>query len=227
MNDSSSGSDKEVYFDDLYISTSPNRAYKKGINCGGDVYIASDLKKYEADQRYSSTNHFGYENGNTEMTSDPINNTLDQYLYQTGRWGEFNYFFDVPNGIYKVNFKFAETWDGTVTDGEQKRVFNVYLQNKLVKDRFLFTEIADDSAVDYDFITEVKNNQLVINTKTLNNQPKISALYVEQVSWETQAPAAVTGLVAVARSNLVFLDWKSCTNSDLKRYKIYIEGRTR
>jgi Malectin domain/IPT/TIG domain len=92
------------------------------INCGGLGFLeSSGVRRWESDQ-YSI-------GGNTYVdTSNDINGTLDDTLYQSERYGEFKYEIPVPTGSYEVVLHFAELyWQGI-----GQRLFNVKLENKLI-----------------------------------------------------------------------------------------------
>jgi hypothetical protein len=63
--------------------------------------------------------------GVTRSVGTAITGTNDPKLYQSERWGLFNYAIPVANGTYDVRFHFAETYYGVVTTGScvGKRIF--------------------------------------------------------------------------------------------------------
>src|SRR3954454_10948340 len=66
--------------------------------------------------------------GNLRTDSTPIANTNDQKLYQTERWGLFNYAIPLSNGTYDVRFHFGETYFGSthaLSPCAGKRIFNL------------------------------------------------------------------------------------------------------
>ena len=89
------------------------------INVGGNGFISADgEKEWVADKYFTGGN--AYVDG-----SNSINGTLDDTLYQTERYGEFQYNIPVPNGSYRVVLHFAELyWQGV-----GQRLFNVQVQN--------------------------------------------------------------------------------------------------
>ena len=66
--------------------------------------------------------------GNLRNVLTPIANTNDQKLYQSERWGLFNYAIPVANGTYDVRFHFGETYFGStpaLSPCAGKRIFNL------------------------------------------------------------------------------------------------------
>jgi hypothetical protein len=69
-----------------------------------------------------------FSGGNLRSVQTPIANTNDQKLYQTERWGLFNYAIPVANGLYSVRFHFGETYFGStpaLSPCQGRRVFNL------------------------------------------------------------------------------------------------------
>jgi fibronectin type 3 domain-containing protein len=69
-----------------------------------------------------------FSGGNLRTVLTPIANTNDQKLYQTERWGLFNYAIPVANGTYDVRFHFGETYYGStpaLSPCTGKRMFNL------------------------------------------------------------------------------------------------------
>ena len=72
----------------------------------------------------------------TWSTSRDVSNTSDPRLYRTLRYafGSFGYRFDVPNGGYEVELRFAEVYPQFDEVGE--RVFDVQIEGQTVLDDF-------------------------------------------------------------------------------------------
>ncbi len=72
------------------------------VNCGGPQVTTGGFT-WSAD--------FGFTGGSTaDAGAIAISNTTDDVLYQTERYGNPSYTFNVPNGYYNITFKFAETY---------------------------------------------------------------------------------------------------------------------
>jgi hypothetical protein len=123
------------------------------INAGGGAYTDSTGKLWSADT--------GYSGGNTYSSYEPISNTSDQQIYQTSRWGLFNYQFSVPNGSYAVNLRFAEQY--FFSPGE--RNFNVSINGSAVLSNFdpLAQAGGRNNALVKSFPVNVSNGKLVLS----------------------------------------------------------------
>ncbi|MFC2091770.1 malectin domain-containing carbohydrate-binding protein, partial [Elusimicrobiota bacterium] len=98
----------------------------KRINCNGNSYVDVSSRTYASDTAYSGDTLMGYVNGgSTEAVVDPISSTEDDIIYQSNRYGNLEYRFDLPAGVYNITLKFAETYWNT----SGQRIFNVYLQD--------------------------------------------------------------------------------------------------
>jgi hypothetical protein len=103
------------------------------VNCGAEnTYVDSARRPWRADKPYSAGS-WGYVGDSlTWGTSRDITNTTDSPLYQTLRYayGSFGYRFDVPNGTYEVELRFAEIHPPF--DEEGQRVFDVQIEGQTV-----------------------------------------------------------------------------------------------
>ena len=89
----------------------------------GGAYTDSQGRLWSADSGYSGS-------GGVFNTASAISNTSDQPLYQSERWtypGALQYDFQVPNGAYTVNLKFAENY----ATGPGQRVFDVVINGQM------------------------------------------------------------------------------------------------
>lgn len=106
------------------------------VNAGGSTFTDSQGRVWAADS--------GFNTGRTSNVSVNILNTSDDTLYRRQRWDlpdapALTYSFNVPNGSYRVNLLFAETWSGAFGTG--LRVFDVFAENALVIDNLdIFAE---------------------------------------------------------------------------------------
>ncbi|MBD3288531.1 hypothetical protein GF337_06970, partial [candidate division KSB1 bacterium] len=130
----------EVYFNMITDSTTPD--YLTRINCGGVAYFDGRGQQWSADQAYT-TGSFGYIGGQTYSTSDPIGWTNEDLLYQSERWGQSAYQFDVRNGTYRVILHFAEIY----FENENKRLFDIKLNGETAVSNYdIFDEAGHDVA---------------------------------------------------------------------------------
>jgi uncharacterized protein DUF4082/malectin (di-glucose binding ER protein) len=89
------------------------------INTAGGSFTTAGNATYEPDRYFSG--------GSIYSTNVLIAGTFDDALYQTERWGQFDYAIDVANGRYDVRLHFVELYYGTVVPGScvGKRLFGV------------------------------------------------------------------------------------------------------
>lgn len=90
------------------------------INAGGKHFIAQDGTAYAADH-YVKGGSFG-------ASTDAIQGTQDQTLFQSERWGRFSYGFPVKSGDYDIKLHMAETWFGPAQTG--LREFDVVIEGQ-------------------------------------------------------------------------------------------------
>jgi subtilisin family serine protease len=84
-------------------------AYRQGVNAGGGSYTdVAEGDPWAADRAYAAGSYGYVERGNDARTNRAIAGTVDDPLYQDLRRAMLEYRFDVPNGVYQVELKFAE-----------------------------------------------------------------------------------------------------------------------
>ena len=93
------------------------------INNGGGMYA-----DYLADQEWGPDVEYGFTDGNFVSVSDPIENTIDDLLYQTCLNRTAGYKVRVPNGIYTVTIKLSENYYSTV----DSRTYDLVLEDSLI-----------------------------------------------------------------------------------------------
>jgi len=154
-------------------------SYVQRINAGGNGYTDADGNQWSADQYYSSGN-WGYIGGRSYKRSDPIDNTDDDPLYQSERYGNFSYQFDVPNGQYDVVLHFAETY----WQNARNRIFDVQIEGApVLNDYDIVAAVGSDVAVALTFPNVlVSDGQLNIDFITVKNNAKVSAVSVASSS---------------------------------------------
>ena len=81
------------------------------INAGGPAWVDSGGNTWLGDKPYAAGS-WGHEGGSTYGTTAAIGNTADDALFQSERyWGtEGGYAIDLPNGMYRVQLRFAEIY---------------------------------------------------------------------------------------------------------------------
>jgi hypothetical protein len=141
------------------------------VKAGGPAYTDSLGQAWSADA--------GFTGGNTYTSSKVVSvatNPSQFPLYQTERFGNFQYQFELPNGTYKVNLKFAETW----WTQPGRRLFTVTLNGTPVLSNFDIVAQAGGPfiAIDKSFTTSVTTGQLTLSFTTQVDNAKINAIEI-------------------------------------------------
>ncbi|MCK5738445.1 FG-GAP repeat protein, partial [bacterium] len=155
------------------------RPYTQRINAGGNGYTDTAGNFWAADQAYTAGG-FGYDGGGTWATSDPIDNTNDDPLYQTERYGMAAYHFDVSPGTYQVTLHFAENYHRT----PGRRIMNVTIEDLSVLTNLDLVQMAGhDVAISFNYpeIT-VSDGRLDIAFTASIDAAKISAIEISSVA---------------------------------------------
>ncbi|MDQ2054594.1 malectin domain-containing carbohydrate-binding protein [Halobellus sp. H-GB7] len=136
------------------------------VNSGGSEYTATGGTVYQADTNFDG--------GSTYSVSQPINDTQNDPLYHTERYGQ-NFSYDIPleNGTYQVTLKFAEIYQGVSPqdspdstgpeDGtnENDRVFDVTIEGQqVIENKDLYAEVGPLNATEETFTVEVTDGEL-------------------------------------------------------------------
>jgi beta-glucanase (GH16 family) len=141
------------------------------FNIGGEQHQGVDDVNYQTDTLLSS--------GTIGYISD-ILGTQDNELYQTYRSGDIDIHQPITNGIYDVIFKFAEPNDHQTGT----RVFDVYVQGKLVIDDLDIKQARDGkarSALDRAVTSiSVVNGQLDITFVASKGEPLLNAIVIRK-----------------------------------------------
>lgn len=147
---------------------------KHRINSGSTTsFTDSHGRVWDADRNFSG--------GNRGSTTTNQKATIDDSLYQTERWGTFNYALTVPNGNYRVNLLFSEIFFGAAN----RRKFHVDIEGTRVLTSFDVFAVhnANHTAVGKTFDTTVNDGVLNINfVLGAADNPKISAIEVLEVT---------------------------------------------
>ncbi|MBN2092307.1 T9SS type A sorting domain-containing protein, partial [candidate division KSB1 bacterium] len=142
----------------LFFSTVLSQSDFFRVNAGGSGFTDTLGKYWASDQPYSA-GEWGYVGGQTYETSDPIQNTTSDYLYQTERFWLDAYRFDIPNGTYRITLKFAEIW----YTRPNHRLFSVRIEGQYVfQDLDIFATVGHDYALDYSYTFQVNDGRLDI-----------------------------------------------------------------
>jgi hypothetical protein len=162
------------------------------VNTGGSTYVDSAGYTWVADQYYTdgSWGYFASGTMGTYLSPITVTGTADPLLYQSERYfgrsaGAF--IFDVPNGSYEVEMRFAEIF------GREpgKRVFNVDLNNTPVLPNLdLAAQAGNNVAFVRTYTVTVSDYQLTVLLTPITDSAKISALRVTRLGVSIPTPTA-------------------------------------
>ena len=160
-------------------TATPPAVYEVGVNAGGAAYTDIRGRAWAADQAYAPGS-WGYIGGDSFAFNHDIANTDDPQLYQSTRWGMSEYRFDLPNGAYRVELKFAEILTQSCPGG---RIFDVSLgATRVIAGLDLVDRSGRYTARDFSFTTEITAGQLSIVFSGTVDAPTINALRVESIA---------------------------------------------
>ena len=140
------------------------------VNAGADsAYLDTSGNLWYGDQAFVPGS-WGFVGGTPYFKDVSIQNTEDDDLYKTERYGDFSYIFTVPNGTYNVVLYFAEIF----WHDPGKRIFSVKINGQQVMTDFdimanvgfatatqkIFTSAAETGQIKVDFITSVDNAKI-------------------------------------------------------------------
>jgi len=154
------------------------------VNAGGSEYTATDGTTFVDDTNFDGGQTFTSGEGGTPSEPE-IDNTDDDQLYWTERFGDFGYDIPVPeDGQYEVTLYFAELYQGVANDaGEGARIFDVSAEGQLILDDYdIIAEAgAPHTAISETATVEVTDGELNLDFTTVEDNAKISAIKVEQL----------------------------------------------
>lgn len=99
-------------------------AVQKGVNAGGRAYTTRNGIRFRADRAYTGAGFGHVGESSVRRTRAAIGATRDDPLFRTQRVGMTKYAFNLRNGYYLVDLRFAEIRFPNVGD----RVFNVTIE---------------------------------------------------------------------------------------------------
>ena len=154
-------------------------AYQQGVNAGGATYTNANGDVFATDRPYGA-GPFGYLGASSiRTTKSAIDGTDDDPLYQAMRQGMTGYSFDVPDGRYRVDLRFAEI----VAKKAGARVFTVSIEGQPVLSSLdVYAQAGRNAALDQTFEVDVTDGHLDITFNAQRgDQPFISAILVTEV----------------------------------------------
>jgi N-acetylneuraminic acid mutarotase len=158
--------------DDVVVTVNPSSGggfTPIRINAGGGAFTDSQGGAWAADNRFSG--------GSTFTTTQPINGTVDDPLYQTERYGNFSYQIPVPNGTYEVVLHFAEIF---FTSAGQ-RVFDVLVGGAVAVDNLdIWAQVGALTPLVITVPATVSDGVLTLQFVNVVNNAKLSAVEVRE-----------------------------------------------
>jgi hypothetical protein len=136
------------------------------VNCGSPAdYVDSQSRRWLADREYAAGSWGWVDHTMAWSTARSIEGTVDDPLYQAQRFGNassFTYRFDLPNGTYEVELRFAEIYPEVRNPGQ--RLFDVRIEGQTVVDNLDVVAQAPGTfrALGRTFTTQVLDGQLNI-----------------------------------------------------------------
>ena len=123
--------------------------------------------------------------GNIGTTGDDIQNTQDQVLFNTERWGSFTYELPLKEGSYDITLFLAETYFGPAQAGN--RVFDIEAEGSVILDDFdPLVTVGHDAAyqIDIDDI-QVNDGKLTLDFVPSKDQASLRGLVVRGIEGNT------------------------------------------
>ncbi|MEN7547768.1 malectin domain-containing carbohydrate-binding protein [Rapidithrix thailandica] len=159
------------------------------INAGGGT-VVTNIGEYISDTYFTG--------GSAYSSEEFIQNSSSamQPVYQTERWGDFQYEIPVSNGSYQVVLHFAELYWGVKTQGGQgERVFDILLEGNIVLDNYdIVSDVGPATAVSKTFTVDILDGTVSLSATASVNNPKISAIEVLPVGDLPQAPPQLAAI---------------------------------
>lgn len=165
------------------------------IHAGGAAYTDSTGNLWSGDANYQG--------GTAYSISQPVSNTTDPALYQTERYGNTVYSFNVANGSYTVVLKFAELY-WSHTGG---RVFNVSINGTSVLSNFDIYAAAGGQyvAIDKSFPVTVSGGVINIAFSGVIDNAKVDAIQVSPQG-SSVTPSGTTALYRINAGGAAYVD---------------------
>jgi len=153
-----------------YLGTKPpSEPSGVAVNAGGAAYTAADGTSYlsESDAAVSVSG------GRTYQTKDVIDQTADDDLYQSERYGNVDYQVEVENGDYSLTLQFAEIYWKVAG----KQLFDVSVEGMNVIDNIDLFSAAGGHDIAHDIVLPVtiSDGSLDISLRTERDNAKLSA----------------------------------------------------
>jgi hypothetical protein len=153
------------------------------INAGGGAYTDPSGNVWAADSNYNG--------GYSYAPGKAVSGTTIPVIYQSQRWNDksLTYDFNVQNGTYTVNFKFAELYFSSVG----QRVFSIAINGQIVANNFDIVAAAGGGAkaVDRSFPVNVTGGKITIQMNAAVDDPAVNAIEIFKITTTQPAPTPV------------------------------------
>lgn len=170
------------YTDRGPIFETPNPGVRTiAVNAGAHYQFIDEAGLvWEADRAYQRKS-WGYVEGSVQRTHHHIRHTPDDPLFQAARNGATAYRFDVPDGRYMIELRFAEQQYETAG----KRIFDVYVNGKVVLTSLdLAKRYGRYRAVRFKTpVLAADEEGLLLRFESQVGQPTINSIRVRQLRW--------------------------------------------
>lgn len=157
------------------------------INCGGSAHLASDGVRYQADGFYLG--------GSTATRSSAIDATSDDPLYQSERYGPFQYSLPVENGSYLLTLMYSETY----WTAPGQRIFDSFAEaHPVIAQLDILARVGMNRALNLQLPVEVRDGALDLSFIASADKPKLSALRLETLPTPTVSDETPEALLRAA-----------------------------
>jgi endo-1,4-beta-D-glucanase Y len=164
-------------------------AWTQRVNCGGTAFTGAGGLVWAADKAYSagSYGYVSYAAGAAGTSAGPIAGTTDDALFMAERYGNpVRYRFDLPNGLYQVRVRLAETYFSSAGQRNESLTAN---GTTILNAVDLFTWAGGlNVARDQTFYVTVAGGNLQIEAFSSNNNGTLQAIEVLGLSGCTPTP---------------------------------------
>lgn len=146
------------------------------INVGGDA-----VNDYLGDQLWGPEVEYGYLDGtiSTIPGNIGIDNTDDDAIYRTQRYGIVSYKVRVQNGVYKVKLQLAETY----YNNPGARIFDINIEGAEVVDNIdLYAEAGKNAAYEVDYEVRVNDEIIDIYLPSEVDYNVLNGIVIDQIS---------------------------------------------
>ena len=227
------------------IAPAKNRHYLYRVNCGGPDWTDAYGNTWSADRHSSDSGKWGSKSwgdafegvpsvfGSQRYRKEIVEGTKEWPLFQHVRYGgkQLAYRLPVPEGRYRVELYFAETWFPAV-NAAGYRVFDVAVNEKIVlKNLDVWSEIGHNRVFKKVISADSENGQLVISFPGVAaGQAFISAIAIaDEIEGKANNKNKVKqnekkGRVSVVSGNGIVKKWLNLGDRKTEKETITISG---